>query len=138
MALRMKLRHHLQKALDTQRVWRGLLWVLMLVICWLAFSPAPPAQLHTHWDKLNHLLAFAALAWCAALGWPARPGAPVLPQIARWVLGLMVFGLFIEAVQSQLPARSAELADLGADALGVALGGLLAGLLRSASRAVGR
>jgi VanZ family protein len=98
--------------------WRLLLAGLVLAVCWLAFTPDPPPAADTGWDKLNHVLAFFALAFC---GWfacgPAR-------HRVRWVvLGTLAFGVFVEAVQTQIPGRSGEWPDLLADAVGVA-GGL--------------
>jgi VanZ family protein len=106
------------------RLWRGSLAALMLAICILAFDPNPPEALDTGWDKLNHGLAFAVLAPCAALAlqglhwrWPAA------------ALLALAFGAFIELVQSQIPGRSGEWQDLLADAAGIALGRLAGQLL---------
>lgn len=92
--------------------WRVLLGVLAAAVCWLAFSPAPPPAIDTGWDKLNHAIAFAALAFCAARGF-APQSSLAIPA------ALLAFGGFIELVQSQLPGRSAEVADLLADAVGI-------------------
>lgn len=71
-------------------------------------------------DKLLHALAFAILV--LPLGW-VRP---------RWWVGLaliaLVFGGAIELLQPMV-SRSAEWADWGADAIGVAVG-LLPGQMR--------
>ena len=91
---------------------------MMLVVSWLAFAPATPETLSfAQLDKLKHLAAFAALAVVAHLGWlHAR-------RAAWWTaMGLLLFGVFIEAVQSQIPTRTASAADVLADALGIALG----------------
>jgi VanZ family protein len=127
------MRSFLNTVLAQQRAWRGLCLALVLTICWLAFSPAPPPQLHTHWDKLNHALAFATLAVCAGLGWPggSEQGLGARSRRAgQQGLWLMAFGAFIELVQTQLPPRSGEAADLLADATGVLLGWGLLALLR--------
>ena len=105
------------------RLWRVLLAALMLAICVLAFDPHPPDSLDIGWDKLNHGLAFAVLAPCAAL---ALQG-----QRWRWLAAAalaVAFGAFIELVQTQIPGRSGEWEDLLADAVGIAAG-RLAGLL---------
>ncbi|WP_425258430.1 VanZ family protein [Rubrivivax sp. RP6-9] len=99
--------------------WRVLLGLGLLAGCWLAFSPSPPSQADTGWDKLNHALAFAALAFCAVRAFGA-------PQRWRSSAGLLLFGIAIELVQSQLPWRSAEAADVLADAVGISAGLLLA------------
>lgn len=100
-----------------RRVWQLVLLILAMVICWLAFSPAPPPAADTGWDKANHGLAFGVLAITAELAfWP-------LPR-RRWrnALGLLAFGAFIELVQSQIPERSGEWPDLLADGVGIGLG----------------
>jgi VanZ family protein len=88
--------------------------------CWLAFSPAPPAELDTGWDKANHWLAFSTLAVTA---FQAIPNAR--RRYAGVALGLLALGVFIELVQSQIPARSAELLDVVADAIGIGAGLLI-------------
>lgn len=100
--------------------------LLLLLISWLALSPSPPQLPATGWDKLNHLLAFAALGCCGALAWPGR---------RRWlVAGLLAYGLLIELVQGLVPGRFSEPADVLADLLGIAVGLLLAALLAWLSR----
>lgn len=94
-----------------------LLLPALLAISWLALMPAPPPQADTGWDKANHLLAFATLTLLAegAFGpaWRARAGSAA---------GLLAYGALIELVQSQLPPRCGEWADLLADALGIVAG----------------
>ncbi len=104
-----------------RRAWRWLLVLLMLAVCVLAFDPHPPAAVDTGWDKRNHLLAFVALTLVAEFGYWQQPRRQVGAALA-----MLVFGGFIELVQSQIPARSGDWADLLADALGIALGLLLA------------
>lgn len=111
------------------RPWRVLLAVLIGTVCWFAFTPNPPPEVDTGWDKLNHWLAFSALAGCAWFGWAGSP--------RRWLgvpLALMAFGGFIELVQRQIPGRSAEWPDLLADALGIAAG-LAVGMALERARA---
>ena len=112
-----------------QRVWRVLLGLLMGVVSWFAFAPAPGPDLMLHADKLRHIAAFTALALVAALGWPqARQRSLTI------ALGLLAYGLAIELIQSQLPTRSASAADWAADAVGVACGLLLMRSLRALDR----
>jgi VanZ family protein len=90
---------------------------MLVVVLWLAFTPRPPPTLDTGWDKLNHALAFGALALSGRFGFPG----------ARWrafavALGLLALGVLIEAVQSFLPARSSELYDVLADGVGIVVG----------------
>lgn len=116
-----------------RRLWGALLALLLLAVAWLAFSPAPPPQVDTGWDKANHALAFLVLAVLAELAlWP-RPARHWLSAA-----GLLAYGALIEVVQSRLPARSAEWSDLAADAVGITIGLLLAApLLRPAPASPG-
>jgi VanZ family protein len=104
-----------------RQVWLGLCLFLTLVICWLAFHPRPPQLAEVAHDKVNHLLAFAALGFTGALS--RRPGWPGMAAVVGALLG---FGGFIEMVQTQIPGRSGEWADVVADAVGVAIGLALA------------
>ena len=102
------------------RVWRAVLLSLLLTITLLALIPAPPPAADTGWDKLNHLLAFGALALCVCMAQPTS---------WRWramgLGGLLAYGASIEVLQRLTPTRQGEWADLLADALGIALGTLL-------------
>ncbi|MCU7373052.1 VanZ family protein [Paucibacter sp. O1-1] len=112
-----------------RRAWQLLLAVLLLVISYLALSSAPPPTLDSGWDKLNHLLAFGALGFCAFVG--------ASTMRSRWLwgpLGLLGYGVLIELLQSQLPPRSADWRDVLADALGIALGLALAALAQALAR----
>ncbi|MBB4842186.1 VanZ family protein [Paucibacter oligotrophus] len=106
-----------------RRGWRWAGLALLCLISYLALSPAPPKSLDTGWDKANHLLAFAALAFCGfwSLQTPKQ-------RLLGLPLGLLAYGGAIELIQFFVPGRSCEWADLGADSIGIALGLLLAGL----------
>ncbi len=67
-----------------------------------------------HADKLMHVGAFAGLSVLACLAWPGR-----LRIVA---VGLLAYGVLIEVLQSYFPPRTASLADVVADAVGIALG----------------
>jgi VanZ family protein len=105
--------------------WRLLLAALAGVTAWFAFMPADPNVPADGSDKIEHVLAFGALATAAAFCTAA--GAL---QSAIAAVCLVAYGGFIEVVQSFLPTRQADWADLLADAVGVAGGLLLAALLR--------
>lgn len=112
-----------------QPAWRAVLLLLMCVAAWFAFIPAPPTAQPSGLDKVRHLLAFAVLGLAASF--TANPGLRRTVQIAA---GLLLYGGFIELVQTQLPTRSADWADIVADGLGVAAGLALAAWLRRALR----
>lgn len=108
-----------------QKFWRPLLLALLVAISYLALSPAPPQSVGSSWDKLNHTMAFASLAFCGFWSfstWRARClGLP---------LALLAYGGAIELLQLQIPQRDGEWVDLLADGLGIAIGlGLAATLL---------
>ena len=98
-----------------------LLVVLATLVAALALTPTPPQQLSLGWDKLNHLVAFVVLAVCAVFGWrDARAAQRAV------LLALLAYGGAIELLQRHVPGRSAEWADLLADAIGIGAGALLA------------
>ncbi len=103
--------------------WRLLLLAMLLVVSWLAFAPVSFADGGLPLDKARHLLAFAALAWVAVQGF-GHPRKPL--TTAAIAAALLAYGVFIEAVQATIPGCHASLADVVADALGIALGVLLA------------
>ncbi len=96
------------------------LLVFLATITLLALMPAPPRGIDSGWDKLNHVLGFAALAVCASLGQPASR------RLRLWLLfGLLVHGASIELLQLFIPSRQAEWGDLLADGLGIVWGAAL-------------
>lgn len=102
------------------RHWRLLFVALLLIVGWLALTPQPPRELTTGWDKSNHFLAFSTLMVCGRLAWPRR-----------WLVlfaSLLAYGGTIELIQLYVPGREGEWADLLADAIGLAIGQLLAPL----------
>jgi VanZ family protein len=90
---------------------------LLALVSWFAFKPATPAADFTFQDKAEHFLAFATLALVASIGWAQRR-----TQQLAVASGLLGYGVFIELVQTQLPTRNGSVADLAADAAGVAAG----------------
>ena len=103
------------------RRWRALLGLLIVVVSCLALSPKPPPSVDFGWDKLNHMLAFSAMAFCATLGSQTSRGVRVLLLCA-----LLAFGGLIEVLQLFVPGRSSEWGDLLADSLGIACGVVIA------------
>ena len=103
-------------------LWRLLAMLLLGAITTLALVPHPPERLTTGWDKANHALAFASLAFSSV--WA------VWREPRRWgwlAAALLAYGGGIEIVQTLLPPREGEWLDLLADGVGIALG-LLAAL----------
>jgi VanZ family protein len=102
------------------RFWLGLwiaLWGLAIVLCLLPLPPSPfDVQ---HFDKIEHVAGYAALAAFAAALFASRRA------LLGAALGLILLGLLIEGLQSLVPWRSADVMDLIANAVGVALGSML-------------
>jgi len=110
--------------------------ILLLLVCdvctYMAFRESSGTGLFPHQDKVLHALAFFGLT---LLGHVAvhfdmfpRMRARVLPMLLNagtW----LAYGLFIELGQRLLTYRTFSLADLAADAVGIALA---CGLCRSA------
>ncbi|MBL8306050.1 MAG: VanZ family protein [Rubrivivax sp.] len=102
--------------------WRALLALLAITATCFAFRPGPGvAPGFTGADKIEHLLAFGAMACTGALGFST------LWPVAASLLG---YGVFIEVVQLWIPGREASVADVLADAAGIALGFALVSALR--------
>ena len=109
------------------RHWRLAGVVLLFVVLTLAMAPAawflPDSKRLGSWlldaDKWFHLLTFAFLAiWFAG---QYRPRA--YWQIG---IGLIVFGLMIEACQRLVDYRTADWIDVAADAAGITIGLVIA------------
>jgi VanZ family protein len=107
------------------RFWRGLWLALAVVACSFAFTPAEHAPTLGFGDKLNHIAAFMALGFVAALALPVGWRHTFLASAVGLALGV-----FIELVQAYLPTRTAEAADVVGDAVGLALGMALLWCLR--------
>jgi hypothetical protein len=103
--------------------WRGAwlaLWALGWIVCVvLSLGPAVPGAvpLFPHADKLNHALAYAALAWWAMGCFATTVGR------RRALLALLVLGAAMEWAQGALTVdRQRDGLDLVANAVGVGLG----------------
>lgn len=101
--------------------WLALGWLWIAVIVYFCFAPNPPTPKITNFDKFEHTVAFAGLAfWFASLY-----------QIRRhWrIAGLLaLLGAGIEIGQGFTGYREASLMDFVADSIGIVIG---IGLARS-------
>ncbi|WP_394693151.1 teicoplanin resistance protein VanZ [Hyphobacterium sp.] len=103
---------------------KGMFWLAFAAITVLALLPgpaAPPRLLGT--DKLEHAAAFLVLTLLATFGWRGLP---------LWFISLAMIthGLVIELIQgSPILQRTTSVADVVADAIGVALALILTWLL---------
>lgn len=93
-------------------------WLALTAVLLLTLSPPlylKPLAPITFWDKAEHALAFAGLAFLGKTAYPQRPWL-------FWWLALSGLGGLIEMLQWSTGWRSGEWADALADTLGVALG----------------
>ena len=110
-------------------------WFPLLVCTYLALVPDPPDNpVFRVSDVILHAAAFTYLTFAFVLMGATRPeaGPSAVPfsRVALRAFGAMLaYGVFLEAVQSLIPERSAELKDLAVDVVGIATGLLLAALL---------
>jgi VanZ family protein len=105
--------------------WRLLSWATLLLVLtatvvpsnWLWFDD--PSMGFDFGDKWLHGITFAGLTlWFC--------GQYRRSSYWRVALGLLAFGLLIEIVQRNIAYRSAEMLDLVADLVGIAVGLILA------------
>ncbi len=94
------------------KVLRAIFILYILFIAYMSFYPTPPSTPSS--DKMNHFLAFLLFAVLLRLSF----------KFGYWATFLfsVFYGSFIEIVQYFLPYRSAEYADLVADAFGALCG----------------
>ena len=107
-----------------RRRWLVVFVLLCAVTLAVALLPATRAPNGTGWDKLDHLLAFAALGVVGVLALrPTLRGAMLVLAV------LVMLGAGIEWLQSLVPSRRPDFADFVADMAGAVAGTLLAWLL---------
>ena len=88
----------------------------------LSLTPSTALPAIDMWDKLEHVLAYLALAVSGAIAFPGRR------PLARLGLGLLILGCFLEAMQTFVPGRVGAVDDAIANAIGIGLGLALAGV----------
>jgi VanZ family protein len=94
--------------------------MLVLAIITLSLTPAPPHLNLEQGDKLGHFAAYGLVTlWFAQL-------YTALRQRIWLALGMVALGIALEFAQRATGYRSFEVADMVADALGVAIGWLAA------------
>lgn len=95
------------------------LTVAVIAITVLALLPPPQVPVSTGWDKLNHGLAFLALALLADHTWLRR-------DFWRWSAPLLLaYGLGIEIAQGLTSNRDSSLLDILANGVGIVIYGLV-------------
>lgn len=109
------------RALPHLRLWQwlGRLWLAATVVVCLIPMPRPPIHVEDG-DKYEHVLG-----WLLITLWYAQLTASWRALLAR-ACGFLALGGFIELAQSLTTWRSADFADLIANAAGIGLGLVLA------------
>ena len=102
---------------------RLLFALALLIITYMALTPAPGTLQASVNDKLGHSLAFLLLAFLSHASWPNRDFS------WRFALPLLGYGLLIEIAQYFIPQRFFSWLDLLADAGGIVFYMLLLWLL---------
>jgi VanZ family protein len=102
-------------------LWRALAWTYVVVLLAATLLPPPPMLGHVpSGDKIGHVVGFALLQWSFSQIYAGRRDR------LRCAAGGFALGILIELLQAAVPYRTAEAADLVADAIGIALGAVLA------------
>jgi len=106
--------------LRVRQIWLFIGWLLVLFVIYLSLARVSIEIPVEEGDKLGHVAAYAALMfWFANVC--ERPVRRVMLAIA-----FVALGIAIEFVQRWTGYRNFEMADMAADAFGVALGWVLA------------
>ncbi len=116
-------RKRFYKAVAHPLLWRTLFFLALIGSYTLSVLPGETVAPLFFWsDKLNHAIAFLVLAFLMRMGWRV--------DYLKVVVLLILYGAFIEFSQLFAIHRSAELADVVADAVGIFIGLKLFKLLR--------
>lgn len=91
---------------------------LLLVTVFSIYPGSPHPQLLSNIDKLQHLLAYAWLAFIPALLYGQAKLFPILIATALW-------GVVLESIQIFVPYRDPSFGDVAANTIGVVLGTFL-------------
>lgn len=106
--------------LRARRLWQSLGWVLILLVAFLSLTPNPVEVPVAAGDKLGHVLAYGVLmVWFANL-------YETSAKRRMFAIGFVAMGIALEFVQGWSGYRTFELADMVADAIGVAAGWVFA------------
>jgi VanZ family protein len=100
---------------DRLRTYARRVFAVCLVVVMIA-ALLPPQIIGSPlgWDKANHAVTFAMLAMLGCGSYSDRK--------VQVLIGLLAYGVLIEVLQSFTDYRSAEVLDVVADAVGIAIG----------------
>ena len=101
------------QAVAVRRVWRAVGFGLVALVIWLSLTPQPIEIPVENGDKLGHVAAYATLMF-----WFAQLDARHRMRLA-YAIGFVLLGVGLEFAQRLTDYRTFEVADMGADAVGV-------------------
>jgi VanZ family protein len=96
-----------------RRVWRAIGVALVMLVIWLSLTPHPIEIPVENGDKLGHVAAYATLMF-----WFAQLDTRYRKRVA-YAIGFVLLGVALEFAQRLTDYRTFEVADMGADAVGV-------------------
>ncbi len=94
--------------------WKLAFWILLPVVIVASLLPDTSSLPTTGWDKSNHMLEYLTLSFLGIRAYPSQTG--------KVLLGLFLYGGLIEVLQSFMPYRMADYADMMANSLGLLAG----------------
>lgn len=86
----------------------------VLVTGWVSLLPRVALPETGVSDKIEHLVAYVVLSLVGCRAFP--------DQVQRILMGLVLYGIALEGLQSLVPGRVPSLMDIVANTLGVGLG----------------
>jgi VanZ family protein len=96
-----------------RRAWRVIGVGLVLFVIWVSLTPNPIDIPVEHGDKLGHIAAYATLMF-----WFAQLHKRHRTRLA-YAIGFITLGVALEFAQRLTDYRTFEVADMGADSVGV-------------------
>jgi VanZ family protein len=110
--------------LNVRFFWSATMWTYLVLLFVLGLAPADQVSLGSfnqisHSDKVAHFIAYAGLGFLFHQILDHTPKALLLRAV--------LVGVIIEILQTQVPTRSFELADILANILGAVSGMILSG-----------
>ncbi|MDW8469631.1 MAG: VanZ family protein [Burkholderiales bacterium] len=111
-------------AASQRRAWLAAGALVAAAIVWLSLTPSPPQAGVEHEDKVGHVVAYGALMYCLYRGAVSRAAR------LAFAAASLAMGIGLEFAQDWLGYRHREIADIVANAAGVALGWAVPGLAR--------
>jgi VanZ family protein len=108
------------RSLKYIRLWLAIGWLLVLAVVWASLVPREPELAKHLGDKLSHAIAyFILMGWFVQIYRPTR-------MLGLLAVGFVILGITLELLQGLLATRMADVGDVFADAVGVAIGAALA------------